>query len=66
MGKYPQNLCKSLYKLVQFYKEGTPIDDEEIIAYMKAHSLREILANTEFWDTDLSFLYDEVAKYADQ
>ena len=26
-------------------------------------SLAEILANKAFWDEDLSFLYDEVAKY---
>lgn len=62
-GKIPQNLVKSLSKLIEFYKNGTPTDDEEIISFMKQKSLKEILSNENFWDTDLSFLYDEVAKY---
>jgi len=62
-GQMPQNLIMSLAKLIEFYKYGTPTDDADIIKFMREKSLSEILANKAFWDTDLSFLYDEVAKY---
>lgn len=62
-GKNPENLVFSLAKLIEFYKKGTPTDDSEIILFMREKSLKEILANTTFWDTDLSFLYNEVSKY---
>ena len=61
--KMPENLILSLYKLIEFYKNGTPNDDSEVMAFMKEKSVAEILKNTDFWDTDLSFLYDEVMKY---
>ena len=59
----PGNLIFSLKKLIEFYKEGTPSDDEEIISFMKEKSIKEILANESFWGEDISFLYDEVIKY---
>ena len=62
-GQMPQNLIMSLAKLIEFYNNGTPTDDAEIISFMREKSLSQILANRDFWDTDLSFLYDEVAKY---
>ncbi len=62
----PQNLVFSLAKLIAFYKKGTPNDDPEVMRFMKEKSVAEILANTAFWDTDLSFLTAEVEKYADQ
>ncbi len=62
-GKNPENLIFSLAKLIEFYKYSTPTDDSDIVAFMKEKSVKEILANTEFWDTDLSFLYEEVTKY---
>ena len=61
--KMPENLILSLYKLIEFYKTGTPTDDEEIIKFMKEKSIKEILQNVSFWDEDISFLYDEVIKY---
>ena len=61
-GEMPKNLIFSLAKLIEFYKNGTPTDDADIIAYMKAHDTKEILANADFWGEDISFLYDEVAK----
>ncbi|MBQ8683986.1 MAG: tagaturonate reductase [Clostridia bacterium] len=64
-GEVPSHLLLSLYKLIHFYKTGTPTDGEEVVAFMQEKSIREILANTAFWDTDLTFLYDEVVKYAD-
>ncbi len=62
-GRYPENLIISLAKLIEFYKNGSPSDAPEIIEYIRSHSIDEILANTEFWDTDLSFLADTVKKY---
>lgn len=62
-GEKPQNLIFSLAKLIEFYKNGTPTDDEEIINFIRNSSLEEILKNKSFWDTDLSFLLDEVRKY---
>ena len=61
--KMPENLILSLYKLIEFYKKGTPNDDAEIMEFMKNKSIPEILANRDFWDEDLSFLADEVLKY---
>ena len=61
-GEMPKNLIFSLAKLIEFYKNGTPTDDAEIISYMKEHNLKDILANADFWGEDISFLYDEVAK----
>lgn len=63
--KTPQNLVFSLARLIEFYKTGTPTDDKDVIEFIKEKSLKEILSNTDFWDTDLSFLYDEVKKAYD-
>ncbi len=63
--KTPQNLVFSLARLIEFYKTGTPTDDKNVIEFIKEKSLKEILSNTDFWDTDLSFLYDEVKKAYD-
>lgn len=62
-GNMPENLILSLAKLIEFYKNGTPTDDAEVCEFMKEKSVAEILANKSFWDTDLSFLKDEVMKY---
>lgn len=56
----PQHLLTSFAKLIQFYKEGTPNDDEKVMAFMKEKSVAEILANTDFWGVDLSFLTREI------
>ena len=62
-GTMPQKLIFSLYKLIEFYKTGTPNDDEGIIKFMREMTLAEILANENFWGTDLSFLLSEVTKH---
>ena len=64
-GKNPENLCMSFGKLIEFYKKGTPNDDENVMEFMKHRSVSEILANEDFWGQDLSFLCDEVSKYVD-
>lgn len=61
--KMPENLCFSLAKLIEFYKKGTPDDAKEVMDFMKEKSVEEILSNTFFWDTDLSFLKGEVQKW---
>ncbi|MBO5453879.1 MAG: tagaturonate reductase [Clostridia bacterium] len=62
-NKMPENLCFSFSKLIEFYKKGTPDDNEDVMAFMKEKSVDEILANTAFWDTDLTFLKVEVEKW---
>ena len=59
-GKTPKNLVFSLKKLIEFYKNGTPTDDEAVIKFMKEKSVKEILQNVDFWGEDISFLYDEI------
>lgn len=66
MGKMPQNLCMSFGKLIEFYKNGTPNDDEKIVEFMKKASVAEILANESYWGEDLSFLEEEVSKYVNK
>ena len=63
MGKMPEKLIFSLYNLIKFYKTEMPQDDQAIIDFMHNNDFKAILANTEFWGEDLSFLYDEVVKY---
>ena len=60
-GNMPKNLIFSLAKLIEFYKEGTPTDDADIIEYIKSHDIKDILSNVDFWGEDISFLYDEVS-----
>ena len=59
-NEMPQTLLTSFAKLIQFYKVGTPNDDEKVMSFMKEASVAEILANVELWDEDLSFLAKEV------
>lgn len=64
-GKNPENLTFSLAKLIEFYKKGTPSDDEGVINFIKKNGIKEILSNKDFWGEDISFLADEVEKYVD-
>ena len=59
-GKTPTTLVFSLAKLIEFYKTGEPSDAPEVIDYIKNHTVREILANTDLFGTDISFLTEEV------
>ena len=59
-NKYPENLVFGFSKLIEFYKEGTPNDDAAVMEFMKTKSLEDILANTEFWGTDLSDMCEEI------
>lgn len=62
-NKMPEELILSLGALIKFYKTDMVNDDKDIEEFMKNASTEEILARTEYWGTDLSFLLDEVKKY---
>lgn len=59
-NEMPENLLTSFAKLIEFYKTDMPNDDEKVIEFMKNSDVKTILANTKLWDTDLSFLADEI------
>lgn len=63
-GKMPDELIFSFAKLIDFYKTDMTNDDPAVTEFMKKSSVREILANTELWGEDLTFLADEVLKYS--
>lgn len=63
--KMPQTLIFSFAKLIDLYKTDMTNDDPAVTEFMKTHETHDILANTELWDTDLSFLAEEVEKYVD-
>ncbi|MDD2362232.1 MAG: tagaturonate reductase [Oscillospiraceae bacterium] len=63
--KIPQNLIMSFGKLIKFYKTGLPNDSPDIISFMKSASVAQILANTTLWEQDLTFIKEEVSRYAD-
>ncbi len=65
-GKAPETLVFSFAKLIEFYRTDMTNDDEKIVEFMKTASISEILANTDLWDEDLSYLEEEVKKYADK
>ena len=64
-GKLPETLTFAFAKLIAFYRTDRTRDDSTVCAFMKSAPLADILAKTEYWGTDLSFMYDEVAKYVD-
>ena len=59
-GAMPNHLLTAFSKLIAFYKTDMPNDDVKVMQFMKAATVEEILANTELWDADLSFLADEL------
>lgn len=64
-GKNPPTLICAFGALIKFYRTDMASDDAEIIAFMKNASAADILKRADYWGEDLSFLYDEVSKYAD-
>ena len=62
----PRTLVFSLWRLIEFYKTGTPNDDKDIIDFFRTHTVAEILKEESFWGEDLSALLCEVEKYADK
>lgn len=64
-GKAPKTLVFSLLRLIEFYKTASPNDDEDVISYIKEHTLTEILKNTSLWGEDISHLEEDI-KNADK
>ena len=62
-GALPQCLVWSLAALIAFYRTDEANDGEEIMAYMKTASVRDILAKQEYWGQDISFLAETVERY---
>lgn len=62
-GINPKALTFSLAALIAFYKTNESNDLPEVMEYMRNASVDEILAKVEYWDTDLSFLADDVNEY---
>ncbi len=60
IGALPKALVFSLGRLIEFYKKGNPNDTPEVVEYIKSHPVSDILANTELWGIDLSFLAEEI------
>ncbi len=60
--KMPTTLLFAFKKLIEFYKTDMTNDDADVIDFMKNHSTAEILANTQLWGEDLSFLAEEIEK----
>jgi len=61
--KMPAQLIFSFAKLIEFYRTDMTNDDKDVCEFMKNASVAEILANEKLWDTDLSFLKDEIEKF---
>ncbi len=64
--KSPKALIFSFAKLIEFYKTDMTQDAPEVVEFMKTHNTEEILANTDFWGEDLSYLLEEVDKYVNK
>ena len=62
-NKMPETLIFAFAKLIEFYKTDMVNDAPDVAEFMKNSSTADILANVSLWDQDLSFLYNEVAKY---
>ena len=65
-GMLPPTLTFAFAKLIDFYRTDMTNDDPAIVAFMKTASVADILAKTEYWGEDLSFMLAEVSKYVDQ
>ena len=61
--KMPETLIFSFAKLIELYKTDMTNDDKAVTEFMKKSTVKEILANASLWDTDLSFIAEEVEKY---
>ena len=59
----PRTLLFAFAQLIRFYKEGTPDDDPAVMAFMKTAAPAEILARTDLWGEDLSFLKEEIEQW---
>ena len=63
LNKLPPTLTFAFAKLIEFYRTDMTNDAPDVVEFMKTASVKDILAKTEYWGEDLSFMYDEVAKH---
>ncbi len=59
-GAEPKRLVFSLAALIAFYRTDAANDDAAVMEFMKTASTADILAKTEYWGEDLSFLLPSV------
>lgn len=64
-GAEPKRLVFSLAALIAFYRTDAANDDPSVMEFMKTASTAEILAKTEYWGADLSFLLPSVEAHLD-
>ena len=62
-NKMPSTLIFSFAKLIDLYRTDMTNDDPKVTEFMKNATVKEILSNASLWDTDLSFIAEEVEKY---
>ena len=62
-NKLPPTLTFAFAKLIEFYRTDMTNDAPDVVEFMKTASVKDILAKTEYWGEDLSFMCDEVAKH---
>ena len=62
--KMPQTLLKAFGALLKFYRTDMANDDAEVMEFLKTATVEEALAKESLWGQDLSFLAEEVKKYA--
>ena len=65
-GILPTTLTFAFAKLIEFYRTDMTNDAPEIVEFMKTATVADVLAREDYWGTDLSFMYDEVAKYVNK
>jgi hypothetical protein len=63
-GQLPGQLLFAFGMLLYFYRQGTPTDDEGVIAKCRTLSTAELLSDTALWGTSLADLAEEVDCYA--
>lgn len=62
-NKEPKRLVFSLAALIAFYRTDAANDNPDVMEFMKTASVGDILAKTEYWGTDLTFLKPSIDKY---
>ncbi|MCI5604538.1 MAG: tagaturonate reductase [Clostridia bacterium] len=64
-GSEPKRLVFSLAALIAFYRTDAANDDPAVMEFMKTASTADILAKTEYWGEDLSFLLPSIEAHLD-
>ena len=63
-GKLSETLTFAFAKLIEFYRTDMTNDAPDVVEFMKTASVKDILAKTEYWGDDLSFMCREIEKYS--